>query len=70
MATDIAFVLGVVALLGSRCPPGVRVFLLTLAIVDDIGAVAVIAAFYSSGVDLVALAGRRRCSGWWWSASG
>ena len=57
MATDIAFVLGVVALLGSRCPPGVRVFLLTLAIVDDIGAVVVIAGFYSSGIDLVALAG-------------
>ena len=57
MATDIAFVLGVVALLGDRCPPGVRVFLLTLAIVDDIGAVTVIAVFYSTGVDLVALAG-------------
>ena len=55
MATDIAFVLGVVALLGDRCPPGVRVFLLTLAIVDDIGAVTVIAVFYSAGVDLVAL---------------
>ena len=48
MATDIAFVLGVVALLGDRCPPGVRVFLLTLAIVDDIGAVTVIAVFYST----------------------
>jgi Na+/H+ antiporter NhaA len=57
MATDIAFVMGVVSLLGSRCPPGVRVFLLTLAIVDDIGAVAVIAAFYSGGVELGALAG-------------
>lgn len=57
MATDIAFVLGVVSLLGSRCPPGVRLFLLTLAIVDDIGAVAVIAAFYSDGIDLVALGG-------------
>ena len=55
MATDIAFVLGVVALLGDRCPPGVRVFLLTLAIVDDIGAVTVIAVFYSAGVDLVTL---------------
>lgn len=57
MATDIAFVLGVVALLGERCPPGVRVFLLTLAVVDDIGAVAVIAVFYSASVDLAALAG-------------
>lgn len=57
MATDIAFVLGVVALLGDRCPPGVRVFLLTLAIVDDIGAVTVIAVFYSSGIELVPLVG-------------
>jgi len=57
MATDIAFVLGVVALLGDRCPPGVRIFLLTLAVVDDIGAVAVIAVFYSSGVEAAALAG-------------
>ncbi len=57
MATDIAFVLGVLALLGDRCPPGVRLFLLTLAIVDDIGAVTVIALFYSSGIDLAALAG-------------
>ena len=56
MATDIAFVLGALALLGDRVPPGVRVFLLTLAIVDDVGAIAVIAIFYSSGTDLVALA--------------
>jgi Na+:H+ antiporter, NhaA family len=56
MATDIAFVLGALALMGPRCPPQVRVFLLTLAIVDDIGAIAVIAVFYSSGIDLVALA--------------
>jgi Na+/H+ antiporter NhaA len=56
MATDIAFVLGALALMGPRCPPQVRVFLLTLAIVDDIGAIAVIAVFYSDGVDLTALA--------------
>lgn len=55
MATDIAFALGALALLGRRCPPQVRVFLLTLAIVDDIGAVTVIALFYSKGIDLVAL---------------
>jgi Na+/H+ antiporter NhaA len=56
MATDIAFVLGALALLGDRVPSGVRVFLLTLAIVDDVGAIAVIALFYSSGIDLGALA--------------
>lgn len=52
MATDIAFVLGTLALLGSRVPPGVRVFLLTLAIVDDVGAIAVIAIFYAKGFSL------------------
>ncbi|MEV4423082.1 Na+/H+ antiporter NhaA, partial [Patulibacter sp. NPDC049589] len=56
MATDIAFVLGALALLGPRVPAGVRTFLLTLAIVDDVGAIAVIALFYSSGIDLTALA--------------
>ncbi|MDO9408166.1 Na+/H+ antiporter NhaA [Patulibacter sp.] len=56
MATDIAFVLGALSLLGDRVSPGVRVFLLTLAIVDDVGAIAVIAIFYSSGIDLGALA--------------
>jgi NhaA family Na+:H+ antiporter len=55
MATDIAFTLGVVALFGSRLPAGVRLFLLTLAVVDDIGAIVVIGVFYSSSVDLVFL---------------
>jgi NhaA family Na+:H+ antiporter len=59
MATDIAFALGVLAVVAPRVPSSLRVFLLALAIVDDIGAVVVIAVFYSSSIQV-----------WWLIAAG
>ncbi len=76
-ATDIAFALAVLAVVGRSLPPALRAFLLTLAVVDDMGAIAIIALFYTSSIALIPLAGaalglglyaylqHRRIHTWW-----
>lgn len=67
MATDIAFALGVLAVTARHLPSGARIFLLSLAVVDDLGAIVIIAVLFTSGIDLVAaLIAAAGLTLYWW----